>query len=391
MAELVSETFTVWRQIGQLGLQPVLEAAPVSEPGARVTIWPGTRPELPATVHPLVAMPLGRGELNEAQVWIEDRPPGALLSDLEGPLCTQEAAQLMAQVADALGALHTRGHAHGQVQPNRVIVTLDGTPVLIGAGVQEGTVEQDLKSAVAMLHGLCGSEHTPAHGSAAALAAALREMAMSATSSSNQLREQVECAMLPPPANPQRLSIVMTPLEYLDEVQPDLGPDERVRGLLDRWSSTGSNEDLTDDRTETISASELAAQGRRVMLDRLSELYRRPTLQGRFAALEGTPCEPLKALIADEALDPLPPPDGVLRRGALIPDPEPTVEVTQEAPQPALSHSEEGTVETSGWTEGERTFPRSPAVRALTIALIAALSTLAVFAALAAYLTYGTL
>jgi hypothetical protein len=277
------------------------------------------------------------------------------------------------------------------VQPSRVIVTLDGTPVLIGAGVQEGTVEQDLESAVAMLHGLCGPEHTPVHGSAAALAAALREMAMSSSGSGSgdQLREQVECAMLPPPTNPQRLSIAMTPLGYLDEVQPDLGPDERVRGLLDRWSNTGSNDDLTDDRTETISASELAAQGRRVMLDRLSELYGRPTLHERFEALEGTPCEPLKALIADEALDPLPPPDGVLRRGALIPDPEPTVEVTQEAPLPALYQPEEGTAETSGWTEAERTVPSSPAIRALTIALIAALSTLGVFAALAAYLTYG--
>jgi hypothetical protein len=389
MAELESETFTIWREIGHHGENPVLEAAPSVEPGARITIWPGNPPGLPAGVHPLLAMPIGQGSLNGTDVWLEDRPGGVLLSDLDAPLSREDSALLVAQVADALGALHARGHAHGQVKTNRVVITLDGTPVLIGAGAVEGSIADDLKAIVSLLGALTQDTDDISASSAAAIAASLRERADSRESSSLDLRELIECAMLPPPAHPKTVRIALIPRGSLDEVQPDLGPDERVRGLLDRWSNTGSNDEHTEDRTETISASELAAQGRRVMLERLAELYQRPALQGRFESHEGTPCEPLKALIADEPLDALPVPDGVLRRSAAIPDPEPTVEVTQEAPLPGLPHIEDGPTEASGWTGGETTTPRIEGISTLTIALIAALVALTVLVILAAYLTYG--
>jgi hypothetical protein len=182
------------------------------------------------------------------------------------------------------------------------------------------------------------------------------------------------------------IEIDLLPLGLTDEVQPDLGPDERARGLLDRWSSTGSNDELTDDRTEAISASDLAAQGRQAMLDRLGELYQRKTLEGRFDAHEGTPCAPLQALIADEPLDPLPVPDGVPRKQSPILEQENTVEVTQEAPGFAPGGAE-GAEETTGWTGAETTLPRP--TRGRRWAWIIGLAMLLAAAALAAALIIG--
>ncbi len=388
MSELGLEEFRVWREIGRTPLGPVLEAAPTSEPGARVTVWPGQPPDVPAAVHPLVAMPLGHGEIDGSPVWVEDRPPGALLSDLEGPLPLSSAAMLLAQVADGLGALHALGHAHGQVGMDRVVVALDSVPVLIGAGVMAGETAADLQALIAMFKVLCPASAVPPHGSAAELAAGLRETAMSVEPPESSLREMVELAMIAPPAVPRILRISVTPMGYLDEVQPDLGPDEHVRGLLDRWSGTGSNEEFTDDRTEAISASELAAQARRVMLERLGDLYRRPVLDQRFAEQEGTPCEPLKALIADEPLDPLPVADGVIRQYETVQDQENTAEVTMEAPAPTLPQAPEtpGTGEVTGWTGGETTSPQEQANRGLLYGLLAALAILAALATVVAVL-----
>ncbi len=388
MADQGPEDFKSWRETAPSPAGPVFEASPSVETGARVTIWHGPPPDTPSPIHPLVAVPLSIGVVDDHPVWVEERPLGPLMSDLTEPIEIVEAAQLMAQVADGLGALHARGHAHGGLSPAMIVITLDCSPVLIGAGVYAGTPSDDLAAVVAMLRQICPSAPIPAHGSAAELAAGLRETAMSGAASKSNLREQVELAMAPPPATPQTLRIHLTPMGYTDEVQPDLGPDARSRGLLDQWSNTGSHEEFTDDRTETISASELAAQGRQIMLERLDELYGRPAIQQRFGEQDGTPCASVKALLAEAPLDSLPVADGVLRRRIPIQEQENTVEVTQEAPIASRMHATESTGETTGWTGGETTIPRTTQIRLLTVALMAALGVLTVLAVVSAYLTY---
>jgi hypothetical protein len=335
-----------------------------------------------------MARPLGFGERDGQAVWVEDRPPGALLSDLEKAPPLWDVTNLLAQVADGLGALHARGHSHGQVVPERVVIAMDCAPVLIGAGVTQGSVESDIAGLIEMLQTLSPQTEVPPHSSAAELAAGLRERAMSVEEPESMLREMVELAMIPPPAEPEVFRLAITPMGYTDEVQPDLGPDERVRGLLDRWSNTGSNDEFTDDRTEAISASELAAQGRRVMLERLGDLYRRPSLSQRFTEHQGTPCEPLKALIADEPLDQLPVADGVLRRREAVQEQENTVEVTMEAPAPGVSHDAIRTGEITDWTGGDTTTPRPPRRSGLVRALLVALVIVSIAATITALLIF---
>ena len=72
MAQMDSESFAVWREIGRLDDRAVHEAAPCSEPGARVTLWPGSVPDLPPAVHPLLAAPVGQGTVGGDEVWIEN-------------------------------------------------------------------------------------------------------------------------------------------------------------------------------------------------------------------------------------------------------------------------------------------------------------------------------
>jgi hypothetical protein len=380
------ETYTVWRKIGQHAGQSVIEAAPVSEPGARVNIWPGPLPDLPMATHPLVAMPIGLVQLDGQPGWLEQRPAGVLLSDLAGDLTAVDTALIIAQVADALGALHARGLAHGQLAPNRVVISMNGTPVLIGAGVTAGTDSEDLKAALGLLQ--CSSTPLlpPAASSAAALAASLRELASPVVPLSSTLREQIECAMLPPLPSQQRIELEVASLTHHDEVQPDLGPDERIRGLLDPWSSTGSSGELSEDHTETISASELAEQGQQAMLERLSELYARADLSGRFEQNEGTPCEATRALLSTEPLDPIPPVDGVQSQTDAIPEAESTVEVTQEAPNHGPS-SVPIPRETTGWRGAEATVPRPSRTRARRTALIAVLACALTLGLTATYLS----
>lgn len=389
MAHPVSEAFSIWRQIGQIQDLPVLEAAPCAEPGARITLWPGALPELPIGAHPLLAVPLAHGTFEAREIWVEDRPPGVLLSDLPGPISLEDATHIGAQLADALGTLHVRGHSHGDVRAERVVLTMDGMPTLIGAGTMPGSPSADLDAVLELVHQLGGTPLSLSVESAAALAAGLRELGSASESVSTDLRETIECAMLPPPAQPQVVHIQLTPLGHHDEVQPDLGPDERARGLLDRWSNTGSVEEFTDDRTEAISATELAAQGRRVMLERLHDLYQRPNLAGRFGAHEGIPCEPLKALIADAAMDPLPPPDGVLRRDPVISETESTVEVTQEAPAMPPYAADEPTGETTEWTGGETTIPRAPQSQRIMMGLFIGITAVVFALAVAVYFISG--
>jgi len=386
MAEIDKQAFQVWREVSDSPLGAVLEAAPVTEPGARVTVWPGEPPAVAAGVHPLVAAPIGHGEMDGQPCWIEDRPPGIMLADLTDPLSPGVAAQIVAQMADALGALHARGHSHGHVSADRVVVALDGSPVLIGAGISAGTPEADLAATLALLDTICPEMEIPSPDSAAEIAASLREVAMSAEVSPSVLRERIELAMPAPPADPTILHLSIAPLGFTDEVQPDLGPDERVRGLLERWSTTGSGDEFTGDRTEAISASELAAQARRVMLARLGDLYNRPTLSDRFQEHEGTPCEPMKSLIADEPLDPLPVPDGVTEKSGPQAEPEHSIEVTAEAPH--LAEFTEPS-DPASWTGGDTTVSGAP-VRSRTWILVSvALVAVLALSGVVTYLYFG--
>jgi hypothetical protein len=348
MSDGAGQSFHVLRRIDRTAAGPVFEAAPATDPDMRVTVWSGEAPNVPIGVHPVFAMPIGRGRNERQPLWVEDRPPGCLLSDISPPLPLYDAARIVSQVAEGLVALHKRGHAHGSVSESRIVLDRDGSPVLIGAGVVSGSPGHDLSSVIGLFGRLAPEVTLVEVESMSDFAANLRELALNADRSEACPIPESTSNEHGPRDEATTILLALEPLGFTDEVQVDLGPDESERGLLDRWSNTQSLDDLTGDQTESISTTELAAQARRLLLQRVRDLYATPDLADRFAANEGTACAPIRAQIADEPLDALPIPEGVpyLPDGARN-EAESTAEVTAEAPglfDPIRAE------ETTGWT-----------------------------------------
>ncbi|MEE2750751.1 MAG: hypothetical protein VX519_04930, partial [Myxococcota bacterium] len=79
------------------------EVVAAQGPDLRMSLWRGPQPtRFPQ--HPCLGRVLHTGRLEGERVWLESRPAGALLSELD-PLTAPELAQVGAEIADALYAL----------------------------------------------------------------------------------------------------------------------------------------------------------------------------------------------------------------------------------------------------------------------------------------------
>ena len=276
--------------------------------GARVTLWPGKAPGRPPE-HPGLAWPIEEGWLHEQGVWLEHRPQGARLGELRDQLAPAEVELVLQHLAGALAALHEAGQHHGSVDVEHVVVSHRGRAVLIGLGQRKGSRVAD-KRALGLLRVELSSP-----------SAAPPPVPGEATAASLGARSRAGTAELP--ANTE--TIPFRTAGAFDEVRLDLGPDRYGRGLLDRWATGHS---LSGAHTGAIewtrpgNEHEEQTESSAALLTRLVSPPERPPDPRRFAAVEGQPSEEIKALVANEPLEPLPLPSATRRRPLPAPLPE---------------------------------------------------------------------
>src|SRR5919107_29054 len=89
--------------------------------------------------HPNIVQVYDRGDTEDGASYIamEYVPGGTLKEKIvgEGPLGTREAAALVAQVAEALGAAHERGMVHRDIKPQNVLLTDKGDVKVADFGI----------------------------------------------------------------------------------------------------------------------------------------------------------------------------------------------------------------------------------------------------------------
>jgi len=307
----------------------------------KLVLWPGAGP-VERPFHPALALLVGVGRLDGEQVWAEELPAGRLLADLDpgaGPV-----ASAFSDLVDALAALHALGFAHGGLDASSVVVGPEGSGHLLGA-LGEGEIDEDLRALRTLLDRWVPELGEPGHTSdlldLGALAIALRgrEQTWPGQLTDDEQREEGPT-----------LELQLDALGSVDEVGFDLGPDEHERGLLDTWAGRSLS---SEEPTGSVPRIEDGRGALTAVLAHLAAGIARDADPDRFRAAEGRPSRAVKALLADEPLDPLPAPEGLPLTGTGFLDPggghtditavarrpqdppEPTVDVTVQAPAPA--------------------------------------------------------
>jgi len=255
---------------------------------------------------------LHTGRLQGEWVWLESRPAGALLSELD-PLTAPELAQIGAEVADALYALDKWNLSHGRVAAHRIVIGGDGRPQLLGA-LFSG--ESDLVALRCMLKELWpeSDEILESVESLVALKEVLEGYLRDCFPQYAPFRlgaRSWEQAPRPDSGGVQ-LEVVLdvSAGTAADEVTFDIGPDPVEPGLLDQWDVHSSSH-ATETRENTMAGVGDREARNRSMVARLVSPLLPPPDPYRFDDVAGTACEPLKRLLADEVFDPLPLTDGI--------------------------------------------------------------------------------
>jgi hypothetical protein len=297
------QTFQLLREYPVADGRSAWEA--LSADGARVTIWPGLPSLIPVGIHPLLPTAIGSGEMDGGPVWIEHRPGRHLLTNLLNTSSQSDLLLWTAQIADALAALHAHGRCHGGIEAQVVVLNDGATPFLVGAGRQNGSVEEDIAATAALLSS-ASIETTELAGldSAAALGARIREMAVH-----SEEQTPVQLPVRPDPTPVRTESMLLIPLGATDEVQHDIGADATGKGLLDRWSSTDSGDELTEDPTESVDRSIMHINSRQPLLAALEH-----HMGEAIAKLDNNgiaPSAEFREMILREPPDPLPIPEGL--------------------------------------------------------------------------------
>lgn len=277
----------------------------LSTDGARVTIWPGIPSLAPMNIHPLLPGVIGSGEMDGGPAWVEHRPGRHPLSDMRGTMSTSDELLWLAQIADALAALHAHGRCHGSIDANMIVVNDGSIPFLIGAGREPGSMAQDIQAVIALLSPSLGaSEPLVGLDSAAALGARIREIAVHTDE-----KTPVQLPVRPDPTPVRTETFLLIPLGSTDEVQHDIGVDAAGKGLLDRWSGTDGGDELTEDPTESVDRSIMHIHSRQPLLAALE--HHMGEAISRLDDNRIAPSAEFRAMILSEPPDPLPIPDGL--------------------------------------------------------------------------------
>ena len=283
--------------------------APALSPEERVAVWRGLPPK--PVEHEGIAPVVLAGDIDGHWAYAERVPDGVRMSAEALP--DELRRFVVAKVLDAVVALHAAGQVHGAVGPDRVILGRDGEVVLFGRGRRGGIPSMDSASAMSML-AEDGEEQTlpgdDAVDAAARLAADCRD------DDPERLAEWVRAHLGGPPSGVDQvlLSVGALPDDGMDEVVPDLGPEMDGHGILDRWSVTTASGlmEATDEVTHGDGSGNKALATS--LWTRLAAPRQHEPPDGRFAHLDGTASRGLRALLADEAPEPLPVPlSGELR------------------------------------------------------------------------------
>jgi hypothetical protein len=263
-------------------------AAPGLAPEERVVVWYGLPPP-DAPEHPGLAPVVLAGQIDHHMAYAERLTPGAMLPRLR--LHASALAAVRAKVLEALGVLHAAGMVHGAIREDRVWVGTAGEVILFGRGRWGGTPEDDLAS----VRRLFPTEEPPL--SDAALA--------------RRVNARITEGTVVPVIEQLALTVGTETDDAADEVVPDIGPDPGRDGILDRWAVNTSTSTGNSDVNEPT--PEITADGRGPTARLHQEFWQNlanplpsPPPADRFAAVEGQPSRALRALVADEAPEPLP-------------------------------------------------------------------------------------
>jgi hypothetical protein len=301
---------------------PVFEAAEVND-GKRWILWSGHSPD--------PNMPRGKAE--GGPMWRTPLPSGVCLSDLPLPLPQADAAEIVAQVAGSLCALHQEGRSHGEVRAHRIGLNAQGAPLLLGTGTCPGTEDGDVTD-LRTLHQALSSQPAPlAAGDADAIHQGLMDWLAEQPRTPSTVPSLVVKARTQVPDDARVINFsVSVREENVDEVAFDLGEDESVRGLLDPWTGGDTTSYRISEATGALSGSDADDGEHRAVLGQLAAEASSTPNPAPYAAAEGRPDGAIMALIADEALDPLPVPDSLPLPNPEWREPEATGEVTVSVP-----------------------------------------------------------
>ncbi len=295
-----------------------LEVALPQQEHVRLSLFKGSHP--PGTPrHPALGRVVGVASQDGDPVWLEERAAGPLLSEIPD-LDTLHVATALLDLASGLAALHGCGLAHGRVATDRIVIKANGRAQLIGAGARSGGVMEDLaalrKTMLALWPDNAPAFPDPGEKEAASVVS---------ESLAGWLAYHHPDASDEPwaPSGPEvpELALILTlepapEISHLDEIGFDLGPEPDT----DRSSTSGTTGGRTD-HTRPASALHGASPRRLGLLGQLSAFADKPGDPARFEGVQGNPSEVIKALIADEPLDPLPLPDGVPPMGQAMDPP----------------------------------------------------------------------
>lgn len=352
----------------------------LAEGAARYTLWPG-EPCQGVPEHPSLAWPVDSSRMDGEPAWLESRPAGPLLAELSG-LSVPEVGMVMLDVAEGLAELHAHELTHGCVDERHIVVTEGGRAVLIGVGVEPGDKERDAAALRTLMERLWPPPTTPpdpGEEPATVIAETLAGWLDYEYPDHSTLALGTRARQAAPrlPERPERVvwrNAVPEPLDWLDEVSVVTN-----RRDLDRWNTTSSHISgaITGglEGTQPILGFIDEEPGRMALLARLMSPPEVPPDPDRFQDVEGEPCQAIKALLAEEALDPLPVPEGVLRRdlgGELAA--RPTEPQARTLPGFRVPHTPLGTDEVSSEVAEEPHEEVSPrAMRLVGLGLVMAL------------------
>lgn len=286
------------------------DVAPEDEPELRAQLWQGAHP-VRAPQHPSVARARWRGTLDGQEWWLEARPAGPRLGELELDAASRVA--VLIDAAQALRRLHDEGLVHGRVDPDHLVVDGTGRGRLVGAGRHEGTAAKDVEALQHLVASGSSLVALPTQLGPPDLGGLLDALTgwlaiTHPTWDREALGRLAAERVAPTPDEPDRRAWRPERVaSVLDEAAalPLLG-SVAGEGVFDEATASGLAE-VTRERTREVSELSLGDGARLQVLARL--LAPVPGDPQRFLHAEGRPSQTVKKLVADEPLDVLPLPD----------------------------------------------------------------------------------